>query len=159
VTLVSGPILQVAWVVEDIAAAEARFTDDLGVARWMRIPDVAFGPDHCTYRGAPADFTIHVSLGYAGDQQLELIEPVTGDSLYTEHLRAHGPGLHHVAWEPADFEAAVAACGDAVAQQGSFPGVGMEFAYVPGGPLGSWVELMKLSDEMRAIFASIQTAG
>lgn len=31
----------------------------------------------------------------------------------------------------------------------------MEFAYLDGGPLGGYVELMKLSEEMRAMFASL----
>ena len=145
-----GPITQVCWVVEDIEAAMVQHD-----VRWMHIPDVRFGPDDCTYRGAPADFVVQVAIGYSGDLQLELIAPVSGDSLYTEHLREHGPGLHHVAWEPDDFEAAVAAAPEVV-QQGSFPGVGMEFAYVPGGPLGSWVELMRVSPDMRAIFDSLR---
>ena len=51
------------------------------------MPDVHFGPDTCTYRGAPADFVANISLSYAGDMQLELIEPVSGDSIYSEFLR------------------------------------------------------------------------
>ncbi|QTJ65535.1 VOC family protein [Rhodococcus sp. ZPP] len=157
-SLVTGPIFQVCWVVEDLDTAERHFADQFGVAKWLRLPNVHFGPDHCTYRGEPADYVVHVSLGYAGGQQLELIEPVSGSNLYVEQLERSGPGLHHVAWVPDDFEATLAEAarrGLPVVQQGRFEGVGMEFAYLEGGPLGGYVELMKLSEEIRAMFDSL----
>jgi len=110
-SLVTGPIFQICWVVEDLDAAERHFTDQFGVARWLRLPNVHFGP-----------------------------------------------GVHHVAWVPDDFEATLAEAasrGLPIVQQGRFEGVGMEFAYLDGGPLGSYVELMKLSEEMRAMFDSL----
>ena len=103
-----GPIIQVAWVIEDIDAAESLWGSAFGIAKWTRIPDVHFGPDTCTYRGEPADFVVHVSLAYAGDLQLELIQPVSGDNIYTEFLGAGGPGLHHVCFESDDLDTAVA---------------------------------------------------
>ncbi|WP_072691334.1 VOC family protein [Rhodococcus marinonascens] len=157
-SLVGGPIFQICWVVDDIDTAERHFTQQLGVERWLRLPNVHFGPDHCTYRGKPADYVVHVSLGYAGGQQLELIQPVSGRNIYTEQLAKSGPGVHHVAWIPDDFESALAEAGRRglpIVQQGRVEGVGMEFAYLDGGPLGSYVELMKLSDEMRAMFDSL----
>lgn len=156
-SIVQGPIFQVAWVVHDIAAAEQHFTDNLGVEKWLRIPGVHFGPESCTYRGQPADYTIDVALGYAGGQQLELIAPVTGSNIYTEFLERSGPGLHHVAWVPEDYDAAVAASD--IVQRGEFEGVGMEFAYVEGGPIGSYVELMRLSPDMRAMFDHLIPEG
>jgi hypothetical protein len=161
-TVAQGPIFQVAWVVDDIDAAEKHFTAQYGVESWFRIPDVAFGPDACSYRGEPADYTVHVSLGYAGGQQLELIQPVSGVNLYTEFLAAHGPGLHHVAWIPDDFDSTIARLRTKnvdILQAGEFAGVGMEFAYVDGGPIGSYVELMKLSDDMRAMFDGLIPDG
>ncbi|MCZ4616448.1 hypothetical protein [Rhodococcus qingshengii] len=53
--LVSGPIFQICWVVEEIEAAEQEFTRQWGVERWLRMPDIAFGPETTTYRGEPAD--------------------------------------------------------------------------------------------------------
>ncbi|PYE14217.1 glyoxalase/bleomycin resistance protein/dioxygenase superfamily protein [Williamsia limnetica] len=157
-----GPIFQLAWVVADIAVAEKELTAAYGIESWLRIPDVAFTPDRCTYRSQPADYTIHVSLGYAGGQQLELIEPVTGDNLYTEFLSSHGPGLHHVAWIPEDFDGTVAqlrADGVEILQSGEFSGVGMEFVYIEGNGFGSYVELMKLSDDMRSMFDGLVPSG
>jgi hypothetical protein len=160
--LSTGPIFQLCWVVEDIAAAENLFVDHYGVERWMRIPEVRFPPESCTYRGRPADFTVHVSLGYAGGQQLELIEPVAGSNIYVEHLERHGPGLHHVAWIPEDFDRTVdeaVSAGFEIAQRGSMGDVGMEFAYIEGGPVGTCVEVMRLSDTIRQIFDSLIPTG
>lgn len=159
-SLVSGPIFQVCWVVADIDATERWFTETLGVPKWTRIPNVPFGPDHCRYRGAPADYVIHVSLGYAGDQQIELIQPVSGENLYTEHLETIGPGLHHVAWLVDDLDATLAdaaARGITVTQQGGFPGAGMRFAYLDGAAAGApHIELMELSPDMRGFFDSLR---
>lgn len=157
-SLVEGPIFQVCWVVADIDAAVTYFREHLGVSRWMRIPDVKFGRGRGSLRGEPADYVIHVAIGYAGAQQVELIQPVSGRSLYSEHLEGYGPGLHHVAWVPADFDAAVAEAANrslAIPQRGAMPDVDLEFAYLDGGPLGSHIELMGLGPQMRAIFDSL----
>ncbi|NMM83080.1 lactoylglutathione lyase [Rhodococcus sp. SRB_17] len=153
--LVSGPIFQICWVVEDIAAAEREFTEKWGVRRWLRLPDIAFGPETTTYRGKPAEYTIHVSLGYVGTQQIELIQPVSGQNLYTEFLEKRGVGVHHVAWVPDDYEETLAEAGRRgmpILQQGC---AGMEFAYLDGGALGGYVELMKLTPEIRLMFDSL----
>ena len=73
--------VQIAWVTRDLDATEAALTSLLGAKKWIRMPDIHFAPDSCTHRGAPADFVAHISLSYAGDTQLELIEPVSGTSI------------------------------------------------------------------------------
>ena len=35
--------------------------------------------------------------------EIELIEPLDEDSVYAEHLREHGPGLHHIMFETDDY--------------------------------------------------------
>jgi hypothetical protein len=125
------------------------------------MPDVRFGPEEATYRGAPADFTAHVALGYAGDLQLELIQPVTGTSIYTEFLSGSpGGGLHHVCFETDDLAAAIgraAAAGIDVVMQGVMGGGLMSFAYVDGARWGApYVEIVELTDAMRTIFAGIK---
>ncbi|QIS12319.1 VOC family protein [Nocardia arthritidis] len=160
--IAEGPIFQLCWVVADLAAARREFSERYGVAEWFAIPDVRFGPESGELRGAPADYTISVALGYAGGQQLELIEPGSGASLYREQLDRSGPGLHHIAWVPADFDAALVAArraGRELVARGSFGGIGMEFAYFDGGPLGSYVELMRLSPRMRTIFDRLIPEG
>ncbi len=64
--------VQIAWVTSDLGATETMLTSVLGARKWIRMPAVHFGPDACTHRGRPADFTADVSLSYAGDTQLEV---------------------------------------------------------------------------------------
>ena len=110
----------------------------------------AFGPDSCTYRGRPVDFTAHISFSYAGDTQLELIAPVTGESVYTEFLDRAGPGLHHICIEVDDVDAAIGAA--EVVQRGVMPG-GMEFAYVTAASAGvPYLEIAHISPEIKAFF-------
>ena len=123
---------------------------------------VHFGPDTCTYRGRPADFRADISLSYAGDMQLELIAPVSGESIYTEFLRDSGPGLHHIAIEAADagelataVEQAVAD-GATVVQRGVMPG-GIEFAYLSSAAAGvPYLEITHIPAEIRAFFDYIK---
>src|SRR6202023_4107439 len=91
--------VQIAWVTADLDATERTLTGLLGARKWVRMHAVHFGPDTCTYPGRPADFRADISLSYAGEMQLELIAPVSGESVYTEYLRDGGPGLHHIAIE------------------------------------------------------------
>ena len=76
--------VQIAWVTTDLDATEKALTTLLGAKKWIRVSDVHFGPDTCTYRGRPADFVANIAFSYAGDTQLELIAPVKGESVYTE---------------------------------------------------------------------------
>ncbi|MBU3060276.1 VOC family protein [Nocardia sp. NEAU-G5] len=157
-----GPIFQVAWVVHDLDSAEKELGDRYGVERWVRVPGIHFGPEHCLFHGKPADFTIDSSLGYAGGQQVELITPVSGDSHYTDMLTRSGPGLHHIAWVPEDFDAALTAIeanGTDIVARGVFPEIGMESIYLDGGPLGAYIELLRLSPQVRAMFDSMVPEG
>lgn len=157
-SLLTGPIFQICWVVDDLDGSERWFTDYLGVPAWTRWDQVHFGPEHCTYRGKPADYVIDISIGYASSQQIELIEPSRGVNLYTEHLERSGPGLHHVAFLPGDFRATVAEAqrrGMAITQRGEFEG-GIEYVYLDGSAGGApHIELMKLEAPMRAYFDSL----
>jgi catechol 2,3-dioxygenase-like lactoylglutathione lyase family enzyme len=146
--------VQIAWVTEDLDATERALTTLLGAKKWIRIPDVHFAPDTCTYRGRPADFVAHISFSYAGDTQLELIAPVCGVSVYSEFLDRAGPGLHHICVEVDDVQAAVSATSQnaEVVQRGVMAG-GMEFAYVTAEAAGvPYIEIAHISPEIRAFF-------
>ena len=53
--------VQIAWVTHDLTPPRTALTSLLGAKKWMRMPGVHFGPDTCTYRGAPADFVADIS--------------------------------------------------------------------------------------------------
>jgi catechol 2,3-dioxygenase-like lactoylglutathione lyase family enzyme len=153
---------QIAWVTPDLDATETALTGLLGVRKWVRIPDVHFAPDTCSYLGKPADFVASISLSYLGDMQLELISPVRGENIYSDFLRESGPGLHHICVEapsPQEFDAAVSDAADhsaAVVQQGVMPG-GLQFAYVSAPQAGvPFVEIAYVPPEIRAFYDYIK---
>ena len=148
--------VQIAWVTDDLAATETALTSLLGARTWVRMPGVHFGPDACTYRGAPADHVADISLSYAGDTQLEVIAPVRGQSIYREFLDRGGPGLHHVcrAFDAAGFDAAVA--GADIVMAGTMPG-GMKFAYASAAHAGvPFIEFAYVPPEIQALFDHIK---
>jgi catechol 2,3-dioxygenase-like lactoylglutathione lyase family enzyme len=156
----SGPLNQVAWVTHDLDALERLLSGVFGVGAWTRVPDVTFGGDTTALRGEPVEFRANISLGYSGDLQLELIQPVEGASIYTEFLAAHGPGLHHVCFPVEDLDTAVADAerdGLPVLMRGSMMGGEIEFAYVDGAAAGApYVELARVGPRMQAFYDGVR---
>jgi len=153
---------QIAWVTPDLEVTETALTGLLGIHKWVRIPDVHFGPDSCSYRGRPADYVASISLSYLGDMQLELISPVRGENIYSDFLRDSEPGLHHICVEVESPEALEAALADAagqgtdVVQRGALD-VGIEFAYVSAPQAGvPYIEIAYVSPEMQAFYDYIK---
>jgi catechol 2,3-dioxygenase-like lactoylglutathione lyase family enzyme len=153
---------QIAWVTPDPDATEMALTGLLGVRKWVRIPDVHFAPDSCSYRGKPADFVASIWLSYLGDMQLELVSPVSGENIYSDFLREHGAGLHHICVEAESLDEFDAALADAeshgadLVQRGVMPG-GMRFAYVSAPQAGvPYLEIAHLSPEMKAFYDYIK---
>ena len=159
-TIASGPITQICWVTDDIEASEHLLSDQFGVGTWTRLNDIEFGPDATTLRGEPVRAVMHVSLGYAGDLQLELIQPVDGPSIHAEFLAAHGPGLHHVCFDVDDIDAACAAAetaGVPVLMRGSMMGGEIQFAYLDGSAGGApYIELARIGPQMREFYDAVK---
>ncbi|AMN47018.1 hypothetical protein ACG33_07890 [Steroidobacter denitrificans] len=126
-----GPYyFQTAYVVRDLAAAEKWFGRILSVPAWTTM-EIVLG-EGCYYRGKPADSSMKLSLGYAGDVQIELIEPARGASIYEEFIEKKGYGLHHIAFSVPDFEEAVkmlTSRGLTAMSSGVLSDGGVKFAY------------------------------
>src|SRR5262245_56620662 len=80
---------QVAWVVKDIAKAEAFFIQIMGVKKFVHVDSLA-KDNEGTYMGQPGDWVTRIALAYAGDTQIELIQHVSGKSIFEDHLEQHG---------------------------------------------------------------------
>jgi catechol 2,3-dioxygenase-like lactoylglutathione lyase family enzyme len=147
--------------VRDLAVAESWFHDVLGVPSWFRMENVALGAD-CSYRGRPSDSAVHLSVGYLRETQIELIEPIRGESLYTEFLDGKGPGLHHLAFDVPDFPATVAALcesGLELIAQGRV-GPGSEFAYFDCDTAGtSVIEILGFDEGVRVFMEQLKQAS
>ena len=150
---------QVAFVVDDVIAAERFFCDKIGVPRFCRFEDIQV--EDSIYRGAPGDFHYHLSLGYAGDMQIELIQHISGQSIYKEFMDEHGPGMHHLAYIVPDHDQVVkdfASNGFPPVQSGRIgTDPGGLFAYFDTRPAtGIFMETIALDDTGRAMFAAIK---
>jgi 4-hydroxyphenylpyruvate dioxygenase-like putative hemolysin len=102
-------VLQVGIVVKDLQKAMERYWDIFGIGPW-RI--YTFQPpllSKTTVRGKPVPYTMKLALTQIGNIQWELIQPLTGPSIYKEFLEQKGEGLHHVACDVEDYDQTVAA--------------------------------------------------
>jgi methylmalonyl-CoA/ethylmalonyl-CoA epimerase len=154
---------QVAYVMEDLAAGARWFQAAMGVPHFERLDHVTFGAT-CRFRGGVADAAVHLALGFAGDVQIELIEPVRGRSVYREFLDAGHRGLHHVAFLVPDFAAAtagLAAQGLECVAEGVLDGaMRVEFAYFDAGPhAGSMIEILGFDEAAHAFMAELKRKG
>lgn len=130
-------VTQIAFVVEDLEDGMDRFGGLLGVKPWEVY---RFEPPRLTdrtYRGDPHEYSMALALTEVAGTMIELIEPLEGESIYTEHLDEHGEGLHHIAcFAFDDLEAVIdefERAGMGILQSGTFgpedTDEGVEFFY------------------------------
>ncbi len=107
-SMLAPAFCQVAWVVRDIARAERFFVDMIGVPRFLKMENLAARDTQGTYLGKPGNWVCHLYIAYAGDTQIELIQPVSGESMLQESLDRHGDAVQHVAYwlDDSEYDAA-----------------------------------------------------
>jgi methylmalonyl-CoA/ethylmalonyl-CoA epimerase len=100
-------IVQIGLVVRDAAATAANYRQLLGVQDWyLNEVDTQRGIGRqFHHRGQAIEAKALIAWARVGNVELELIEPRDEDSAYAEFLRNKGPGIHHVMFGCADFEA------------------------------------------------------
>ena len=103
-----GAAMQVAMVVRDMDAAMKRHWDVFKIGPWDIYTFDASKVQDYVYRGKPATHSCLIAVTWQGDTQLELMQPLTGYSIYDEHLERRGEGLHHIKLFHADCSKAVA---------------------------------------------------
>jgi hypothetical protein len=98
-------ILQVGIVVKDSEATARRYWEEFGIGPWRFYTLDPTNTPGMTFRGKPVEHAFRAALADIGGVMLELIEPLAGPSVYTEHLALHGEGLHHLAFAVDDYRA------------------------------------------------------
>src|SRR3546814_276956 len=156
-----GPIFQTAYVVEDIDGALDHWTRVLGVGPFFMFPtplpfawlkrDEVLTDEY--------DVLSHAALAYSGDMMIELIRPGSDPSPYRDFLDAGRRGVHHLGTVATDYDAQMAAAraaGIHVAVEGELPI--SRFSYLATDALfpGTMIELIDMSQEMKALFAMIR---
>lgn len=155
---------QVAYVIPNMAKAQEWFKQVFGVKHFGTLEAEMGGTPQAPffYRGKPAHASITLALGDMNGTEIELIEPRSSDSLWAEHLKTAGPGLHHICFMVPEFAPAMklfAANGFEPVIQGSNKngGLHVEFAYFDCRTQGaSYVELIWANDVGRAFMRDLR---
>jgi len=89
-------INQVAIVVNDLQKVVENYWNIFGIGPWDIFSWEAPLVYERKYHGKPAWAREKIALTQVGAVQLELVQPVDGDSIYQDFLTEHGEGLHHL---------------------------------------------------------------
>jgi hypothetical protein len=96
--MVTEDLLQEAWhlgfVVHDVEKTAKRLETLLGITSWTI---KKLEPNFATVHGKDVTHVIKLAMGNFGNLGIELLQPVTGKSVYTEHLQKKGESFHHIA--------------------------------------------------------------
>ncbi len=91
-----GTVIQVAYVVRNLDAAMKRHWEVCGIGPWHIYEFKAPKVENYVYRGNPATHSCWIAVTFGEGTQVELMAPISGRSIYDEHLDAKGEGFHHV---------------------------------------------------------------
>ena len=103
-----GSVIQVAYVVRDLEAAMQRHWETCGIGPWHIYKFEPGKIQNYLYRGEPATHVCWIAVSAGDGCQVEFMQPISGRSIYDEHLDAKGEGFHHVKLYYPDCATAVA---------------------------------------------------
>ena len=147
-----GPVIQHGYVVDNVEHHAAQWVKAVGAGPFY-VNDVVL--ENYRYGGRTADCPLRIAVGYWGNLQIELIQPMdNGDNLYNRVLPAENGKLNHCATHVADLEAVLEAGGlrDRVLQSGHVAS-GARFVYLEDYlPGGHHLELIQFPEGGQALF-------
>lgn len=138
-----GPIDQVAYIVEDMERAIPRYEALFGpfTVTSQKLPD-------CTVRGRSTDLEMKMAVNHSSPVEIELIQPVSGKSPWTEQLESHGEGIHHVRFRVPGIDEKLADLGargfETLMYKRFGPEVAFAYLQVPEAFGGHVIELLEL---------------
>ena len=147
-SVASGALHHTCFVVNDVEATAKALSDSMGIGPWNVF---TIEPTEATIRGEAASFSFRVALAELGGGAYELLSPLEGESVYTEHLAQHGEGFHHTCLAYATMDEMRAAKAQLQEQgrelvQGGTVGDAVEFAYFMIPEVGSVIELLHIGE-------------
>lgn len=106
IPLLAQHFCQTSWVVSDLDRAETFFTTVMGVKHFVRSEQVATASNGM-YMRQPGDWVIRISFATVGDLQIELIQHVSGTSVFQNMGLGPGGMVHHLAYwiDQSEYEA------------------------------------------------------
>lgn len=116
-------VIQVGILVKDVEESESKLERLIGIG-----PFEILEPEYrdSTFRRKPGRLRITVRLARADPIQIELTQPLDGETIYQEYANRKGCGLHHLAISTDNMERSIKEVGGRgfkVIQSGNRPGV------------------------------------
>ncbi len=121
-------VSQIGIVVKDMDKAIEYYEKVLGLGPFIR-PEIKY--DQKFYYGKPVDSIWIMGFCSLGPLELELIQVITGPTIYHDFLKEKGEGMHHLGFDVRDIDETIALCkktGLRVIQSGQ--GSTSRFAYL-----------------------------
>jgi hypothetical protein len=96
---------QIGIVVRDLHNMAENLYRLLGIGpfRILEWPIDGIDPES-TYHGEPEQYRLLLGFARQGSTQIELIEPLEGQNIWSDFLDTNGPGLHHFRLVVSDFD-------------------------------------------------------
>ena len=92
-------LTQIAWVVKDIEATLRFFRDVMGINNFSKVDTIRVKEFGATYYGKPSNAESLVALAYSGGIFIELIQPVSGNSVFQDYIDKNpAGGMQHIAY-------------------------------------------------------------
>lgn len=90
---------QIAWVVKDVEKAKTFFQEMLGVSNFSETVTSRLKEYDATYYGKPSDAENLVTMAYSGSLFVELIQPLSGQSIFKDYIDNNpAGGFQHIAY-------------------------------------------------------------
>jgi methylmalonyl-CoA/ethylmalonyl-CoA epimerase len=92
-------LAQIAWVVKDIQSTLKFFQEVMGIGNFSKIQTIRVKEFDGTYYGEPSNAESLVAMAYSGGTFIELIQPLSGNSVFQDYLDKNpAGGIQHVAY-------------------------------------------------------------
>jgi len=90
---------QIAWVVKDIETTLRFFQDVMGINNFSKVDTIRVKEFGATYYGETSNAESLVAIAYSGGTFIELIQPVSGNSVFQDYIDKNpAGGIQHIAY-------------------------------------------------------------
>ena len=153
------PLYHINAVVKDVDATIEFLSILFGITPWQK-DDYHLKQENVTVGGACG---LTLAGAKLGPTFLELIQPLEGDSAWSDALKRKGEGLHHIAFSVLDWPEKVAQIQDHGGRMiAGGAGVGMRWGYfytTPGGMIVEFEEKLPGENSMISITETVGNKG
>ncbi len=100
-------IARIGLVVKDCMAMVKTYADEYGIGPWSIYELLPEKTKDTTVYGKPQKFAMRVASASIGTAQIELVQPLDNQSIYSKFLEKHGDGIHHLLFDVENYDDAL----------------------------------------------------